>query len=152
VCTVFPLEINQTTFSRAKYLSIWPYLLLFLERPTFRSFNFQQLDHLKLAKKKYCWNSLAKTARRHCQSQNRVSAWITNFIYWKFVYGNKNELDPRVMLMYTKRDLTMCVGRAAPGCRSGSRVINSSCERTFLVIHRFVYTTINSCRVRSNRA
>jgi hypothetical protein len=35
-------------------------------------------------------------------------------------------------MMYTKRDLTMCVGRAAPGCHSGGCVIKSSCERTFL--------------------
>jgi hypothetical protein len=46
--------------------------------------------------------------------------------------------------MYTKRDLTMCVGRATPGRLCGGRVIKPVVNEPNKVTHRFVYATLDS--------
>jgi hypothetical protein len=47
----FPLEINQTTFSRAKYLSIWPYMWLFSGSPYFSIIYLPAIRSFKAGKK-----------------------------------------------------------------------------------------------------
>jgi hypothetical protein len=53
--------------------------------------------------------------------------------------------------VYQARSDHVCRTRG-PGCRSGSHVIKSVANEPNKVTHRFVYATLDSCRVRCNRA